>query len=684
MIVPVGTTNLAAIGVPNVITQIVPPNPLLNGVPTNIIGVVGTGTWGAVNSPITTGSLTELIANFGQPQNATYDLGTQVYTAYLQGASNFVCVRVTDGTDVQALIANSSPLPNGLLDVVNGVGAILNALYTGVVGNTLNANISVGSNSTNAAPTYKLTVWLSGGVPEVFDNIGGTGSAFWNNLVTAVNMGSGPQRGPSNLVQAGIASAPSSVTIRVPGAYATLPTMTATIGTGATFALTMFAVSAIPAPGNLGTGYAVNDTITLAGSTGTEPVLTVTSIGAGGAVGTVSVTTPGAATVLAANPVSQGSTSGGGTAAEFAITWGILSATVSGGTGYTQNSEVIVTGGGDAGGAQAVLVLTPSPSTHAPLINPSPYVFAGGTNGNSGVSDATVIGSDVSQPRSGMYALRGKQCSVAVVADQVNPSYWQSQIAFGVSEGIYMLASFANQYDQNIGGAIAIKQTFNIADYAMKLMLGDWCQINDPFNNVFRMVSPLGFVAGILTTQLPNNSSLNKVLSGIVATQKTLDQQSYSNADLSQLQTGGIDVVTSPIPASMNAYGARLGINTSGNVTTIGDNYATMVNFLSETIDKGLGQFIGLPQSVDVQNQARATLQGFLQNIQNLGLIGTLNGSPAYSVILDSSNNPPTQVALGYMVANVSVTLWSIIFQFVVNLQAGQSVQIQVLPPQLI
>ena len=85
-----------------------------------------------------------------------------------------------------------------------------------------------------------------------------------------------------------------------------------------------------------------------------------------------------------------------------------------------------------------------------------------------------------------------------------------------------------------------------------------------------------------------------------------------------------------------------------------------------------------------MQNQARATLQAFLQNIQQLGMIGTLTGNPAYSVILDSTNNPPTQVALGYMQANVEVTLWSIVFQFIVNLQAGQSVVIQTLPPQLI
>src|SRR5690606_22128978 len=141
-------------------------------------------------------------------------------------------------------------------------------------------------------------------------------------------------------------------------------------------------------------------------------------------------------------------------------------------------------------------------------------------------------------------------------------------------------------------------------------------------------VSPGGFVAGVLATQLPSNSSLNKIMAGIVATQKTYDHQVYSEADLAALQTGGIDVITRPIPASDFAFGVRLGINTSGNATTIGDNHTRMINFLAQTCEQGLGGFIGLPQTEDVQREARNTLQSFLQNLQQLKLIGTLNGNP--------------------------------------------------------
>ena len=674
-IVPVGSTNLAAIGVPNAIIQIVPPNPLLNGVPTNIIGVVGIASWGPVNSPVVIGSMQQQVSMFGNPLNLTYDMGTQVFTSFLQGASSFICVRVTDGTD--------TPSQVNVLDSTLTTALVLSALYTGTVGNTLGASITAGSNSTASAPTYKLNVWAAGGIPETFDNIGGSGSSFWTNLANAINIGQGPQRGPSNLVRAGIPGAVASVAVGVAGVYGTLPTVTATIGSGATFTVSMKAVSAVIAPTHGGTTYVVGDTITLAGGTGTEPILTVTSVSAGAVTG-VSITNAGSLTALPANPVSQGSTSGTGSGAEFNLQWGLASISGSGGTGYTSNSQIVITGGAPVSNGTATVTVTPSASTNPPSIISNNYSFSGGTNGNTTITDATVIGSDTNTPRSGMYALRNTNASVGIIADQTDPTLWSSQVTFGSQESIYMIGVMANAYSNNIAAAVALRQANNIANYEFKLMLGDWCQIFDPFNNVYRFVSPAGFVAGILGTQLPSNSSLNKIMNGIVVTQKTSQAQTYSNADLQQLQSGGIDVITKPIPASDSAYGVRLGINTSGNVATIGDNYTRMINFLGETFEQGLGQFIGLPQTPEVQGQARATLQSFLQNIQDLGMIGTLNGNPAYQVILDSSNNLPVQVSLGYMQANVQVTLWSIIFQFIVNLQAGQSVNIQVLPPQLI
>lgn len=686
-IAPIGQTNLAGVGVPNVLVQIVPPNPLLNGVPTNIIGVVGTASWGPINAPTVIGSLQQLLNTFGSPANAQYDLGTPIYAALQQSANNFLGVRVTDGTDVAST--------GDVLDTSTAIGVILTAIYTGTVGNNLLAQITFGSNYTVANPSFRLSVWLAGGVPEVFDNIGGTGAVFWSNLVNVVNNGQGVTRGPSQLVKAQLPGIISSVTVSAAGSYQTIPTLSATIGTGATLVPHMKVVSASIPSGGAGTGWAMNDTATVIGGTGTAAVITVNTVDGSGGILTFTVSTPGNYTVLPSNPVSV-TPSAAGTGASFNLAWGLLSVTVSaGGTGFTSSSALVVSGGNGTG-ATGTLVLSTAASSTAPALNSVPYTFSGGLNGNGGVTDTTLIGNDtvttingVTYSRTGMYALRSTNASIGILADQtVFASNWNTQATFGLSEGMYMITSFANGFENNIGsptssGTMIYDKIQNVTpSYALKIMCGDWVQIFDPFNNVTRLINPQGFVAGILAAQLPDNSSLNKPMNGIISTQKLLLQQVYSNADLLAMETAGIDVITKPIPASISDFGCRLGVNASGAATTIGDNYTRMVNFLAETFNTGLGGFVGLPQTVDVQLQARNTIQNFLANIQFLGMIGTIDGSPAYRVTLDSTNNPPQRVALGYMQADVQVTLWSIIFVFVVNLQAGQSVQISVLPPQ--
>jgi hypothetical protein len=738
------------IGVPNVSVNIIPPNPLLNGVPTNIIGVVGTAEWGPVNSQVTVGNIQEYAQIFGNPQARLYDLGTPIYAATQQGANNFICVRVTDGTDTAAscvLLDTTTPTP---LD-----GCTLTSLYTGSLPNdgNLTAVLSQGSGYTSSNKLYRLTISFSNGIPEVFDGIGGTGAEFWSNLADAVNLGQGALRGPSQIVSASTGNNISSVSVTAGGSYATLPTLgTSGSGSGATLnpvmralsgvisaagtgyvpadtitltggthsintVLTVSTVKAITAAVNAaGSGYNIGDTIVAAGGTfTTAAVITVDTVDGAGAVltahistggsytvrpsgftqgstsgvgtgatfntlvwgvNTVSVTTPGSYTALPSSPVSQGSTSGAGTGATFTMLWELLSVVVSaGGTGYNSSTLFTVTGGGSTGGATGTLSLG-SAITPPALAS---YNFSGGSDGAANVTTATLVGVDT-YPRTGMYVLRNSNASVVMLADAYDSTYWTNQDSFAQQENTYVVGTV--QSGTSISSSVSQKQTAGINSYNFKLMTGDWTLINDPFNNVTRYISPQGFTAGEIAVQPPNGSALNKVMNGIIATQKTAQQQVYTDADLLQLEIGGLDVITNPIPAG-KSFGVRLGINTSNNPLTKVDNYPRMVNFLANTFKQGLGAFIGLPQTVDVRLQAKSTLQAFLQNLQQLGLIGNVNGGPAFSVVLDASNNPLNQVSLGFMQANVQVTLFSIIQQFVINLQAGQNIQVQTLPPQL-
>jgi uncharacterized protein len=576
IIVQQGQINLNAQIVPNLIIQIVPPSfTLLNGVPTNIVGIVGTANWGPVNSPTIASGVADATRQFGAMQARKFDLGTAVYAAALQGgAASLRLVRVTDGTDTaasatvqQSGVGSAAPqapgtgyaandtvtitggavlrvltVSSGAIQTVSvqnpgsytsppsnpvaqtatsgsGTGATFNltfptgitltGFYTGSNGNNLAYAIGAGSNSTNAAPTFKVSLSLPGQLPEVFDNIGGSGNALYTNLANAINLGQSGLRGPSQLV----------------------------------------------------------------------------------------VATAGAATLP---PIAAGGT------------------------------------------------------------------LSGGTDGTTTITSATLVGLDTI-PRKGMYALRNTLTSVAMLADADDSTQWTAQSAFGLSEGVYMIGvSPAGDTISNFTTTIA---TAGIDSYSMKVLFGDWCAIYDPVNAQTRFISPQGFIAGLLGNMTPSNSTLNKPIQGIVGTQKTQLNQQYSQSELQSLALARGDLITNPAPGG-NYFAARFGRNTSSNAVIHGDNYTRMTNFIAATLNAGMGIYVGRKISPTLMNQAYATLDSFLFNLEQQG------ESSAHQVVLDKSNNPFSRIALGYLQADVKVQYLSILEVFIVNLEGGQSVQI--------
>ena len=182
-----GTLNEAALIVPGAYVNVLapPPGPI-SGTPTDIIGVVGTASWGPVGVPVSVTGYADGSVAFGPMQPRRYDLLSAIVAATLQGCSSFQGVRVTDGTDTAASA------------VVQTNCLTLTAKYTGSLGNGIVFSVGNG----NKPNGNRLTISLPGAIPEVFDNIPGSGASFWANVVAAINSGQGVQRGPSNIVVA--------------------------------------------------------------------------------------------------------------------------------------------------------------------------------------------------------------------------------------------------------------------------------------------------------------------------------------------------------------------------------------------------------------------------------------------------------------------------------------------------
>jgi uncharacterized protein len=513
-IVPRGSINTTALIVPDLYVQIVPPqNLVLNGVPTDVVGIVGTASWGPVHQPVIVSSMAGYARSFGPVMAREYDMGTQVATAVQQGAQNFRCVRVTDGSDTAAQ------------GVVPGTTVVFTALYTGSVGNL----ISVSLQPAAEPGAWRLVVTLPGLQPEVFDNLTGVGASFWQNLTEAVNVGQGTQRGPSQLI--------------------------------------------------------------------------------------------------------------------------------------------VATGGGATGAPSDITVALGS--------------FAVGTDGAADVTAMRMIGVDTI-PRTGMYALRGQGCAIAVLADCADASTWTTQAGFGVQESIYMVLT--TPAGDSIEAAIAAKRAAGLDHYAAKLMFGDWLWWSDQTNEVVRLVSLQGFVAGRLANLSPEQSSLNKELFGIIASQKvgspgSAQSASYSSAELAALLGAGIDVVCNPQPGG-TFWGVRGGHNTASNAATNGDNYTRLTNYIATTLAAGMGWYVGQLINTDLFRNIRSTLLSFLQRMLGQGLLGSYDGSLPFSVICDTSNNLSYRTGLGYVQADVQIQYKAINEKFIVNVEGGQTVQVarQTLP----
>jgi len=308
------------------------------------------------------------------------------------------------------------------------------------------------------------------------------------------------------------------------------------------------------------------------------------------------------------------------------------------------------------------------------------YPFTSGTPGNDGagaVTAASLVGSDT-LPRQGMFALRGQGCALAMLADADDSTQWTSQVAFGLSEAVYMILT--GPAGDNIANAISVKAETGIDTYAAKMMFGDWIYWYDQANALTRLVSPQGFVAGRLANLSPEQSSLNKPLYGVIGSQKSGQPggstvTTYATADLSALLSAGIDVIANPQPGGAY-WGVRGGHNACSNAATNGDNYTRLTNYIASTLSAGMGAYVGQLVNSTLFQNIRATLMAFLNGLLGQGLLGSNDGSLPFAVVCDTTNNPASRTGLGYVQADVQVQYQAINEKFIVNVQGGQTVQV--------
>ncbi|PHK92918.1 phage tail protein [Pseudoroseomonas rhizosphaerae] len=322
--------------------------------------------------------------------------------------------------------------------------------------------------------------------------------------------------------------------------------------------------------------------------------------------------------------------------------------------------------------ASNLVRFTPAAEVTATIENAT-YALTGGTDGGD-VDSFDLMGS--SGASSGLYVLAGTKVSTAMVADLYDATTYVEQTAWGAANGCYMV--MVGQPGETILDAVERKQTAGLDDHNAALLFGDWCYWRDPVNQVIRLVSPQGFLAGKYGNLLPNLSALNQPLVGIVATQRTGGLtgalKPYSTAELAVLFRAGIDVITNPAPRG-SVWALRGGFNASTNASINGDNHPRMVNYIAKTLNEGLGLYVGRMITPDLLMEVRATQVSFLEGLVGQGMLVSMDGQrKPYLVICDRSNNPDDRLALNYLQSDAKVRINGIAKRFIANLEAGQTV----------
>lgn len=616
-----GQQNLAALSVPGVYGDIILPTPFLLGTPTNIEGLVGVASWGPVNSLIPATAVTDGALSMGPPQIRTYDI-----MSYIEAATQV-------GGAIGFLCVR----------VTDGTDtAATTAIQTG-------GTFATGTATFSANPAVNDTLTVNG-IVYTFTalNIGATLNA---TLATLQETLANSNSGSLNVASYTVVGSVLTVTYKTAG----------TSGNSFTLAKSSTAItlSGATLTGGAGTG---GTGITITGKyTGTEGNSINISFQNGSLAGSYicTVAFPGLP------PEQFNNISGSGNA-------------------FWVNLANAINNGNAFHGPSAFVVATAGSSTAAPTLT-TLFPLSGGTDGASGVTDATLVGTDV-LPRKGMYVLRSSGCDFFTLCDLETSADYANMASFALSETMGVVQATVN--GDTISDCIGIRQSAGIDTPWFWLILGDWPTFYDAYNGVSRLINPAAFAIGILGNLSPQQSPLNKPLQGISSTYRSTLGLPYSEVELSQINLGGIDTI---LPSTQSPggfyYSFATGRNASSNTAANGIEYTRMTNFLIRTAQsKAAGSFVGQLQSIQQNDPTRAAAKalfdGFSAQLASpqfgLGINGQGMIDIPWLVQCDLNNNPPQLQARGYLFLYWQVRYLNVIRYFVIKFQGGGNVVVNV------
>jgi uncharacterized protein len=308
-----------------------------------------------------------------------------------------------------------------------------------------------------------------------------------------------------------------------------------------------------------------------------------------------------------------------------------------------------------------------------PALNAAPTALANGTDGTSGLTDSSIVGTDgPGGTRSGMYMFRGVCAGSTVILPGVTtPGTFQSLDAFVQSEtAMGVWANFA--LGTSIAAAVASKATNSLSS-PWVMLARSWVEFTDPATGVARWLEPNATIAGVIAGTQPWRYVGNKPLTGIpgiIATEDTLAGIPISVADGDEMEVNGINWIGNPINAGA-VFGLYHGMMSDGQTYS---SDVRMANIIALNIQAILARFVGRMQGTSPNDATRAAARAKVNEYMGT-LSGKING---YQDVLDNTNNTPQSIAQGLMLCNLLVQTLTPVRFAVAAVQVGAGVQLVV------
>jgi hypothetical protein len=629
-IIASGTLNIPALATDDAYIQIVSPPNFVSGVPTDVIGLVGTASWGPVGIPVHLGSGNDAVQQFGAMSVASltdpFDLATDLFLAFGQSASQATlegwATRVTDGTDTAAV--------NTFVAAVSATPSIATLTGTLTVGDGLQL---IATSSALTGSPLTVTYTTKGG---------DTLTTMAAGLVALVNAN-------TVLAAAGVFASNLAGVITIYWPSTLSPTIVWTKNVTGTASEIITITSGVTAAGG------ATITALFSGTLGNNSIMTITQ-GATPTTWNVAFSPPtGIAELFPSIP-----TVGFTRALVNAINVGQNAS-----RGPSNNFKASVNG----------------PAVGAPTAGVT--TFAGGTDGRAGVTTAILIGNVSLSPPTGLFSLGNLSPPVGIswICGMTDPVAPASQLTFNLAFGASSLCPLATGL--TTAAALTAANTTGIADPSI-LFIKDWIYFFDTVNGIQRLVPASPVIGGTWATLGPQQSPGNKPVRLVIGTERNSPQtgnQPYSVSDIGLMETAGILLVTKPIPRG-SIFGIRHGQSSSLQAATKPAEYWRMTMYLARSAAGFIGDYVDEEQSQSPNDPIRAAVKlqsnQFLKLLQGAGQIDNFLVTCAFSTSPSAQPglgmNTPASVAQHYLFMLWQVTYLSSIRFFVLSLQGGTTV----------